>query len=140
MRWITRTEVKVDRTACAWLIKRYIDEAAEFHFAPTETVLAEADRLDAVPFDVPGVVFGHHDGRCSFDALVERYGFKERAMQKMAEIVRGADGLVPNPVPESIELIAYINDLAAQRTGDAERVTAMMPVFDAMLEKIKQRN
>ena len=130
----------MDRTACAWLIKRYIDEAAEFHFAPTETVLAEADRLDAVPFDVPGVVFGHHDGRCSFDALVERYGFKERAMQKMAEIVRGADGLVPNPVPESIELIAYINDLAAQRTGDAERVTAMMPVFDAMLEKIKQRN
>lgn len=139
MRWITRSGVKVDRTACAWLIKRYIDEAAEFHFAPSETVLAEADRLDAIPFDVPGVRFGHHGGNCSFDALVERYGFKERAMLMMADIVRGADGLVPTPPPESIELMAYINDLAAQRTGDDERVKAMMPVYDRMLERTRQR-
>jgi hypothetical protein len=140
MRWITRTGVKVDRTACAWLIKRFIDEAAEFHFAPTETVLSESDRQDAIPFDVPGVRFGHHDGKCSFDALLERYGFKELPMLKMAEIVRGADGLLPKPLPESIELVAYINDLAAQGAGDAERVDAMMPVYDAMLEKIKQRH
>lgn len=139
MRWITRTGVNVDRTACAWLIKRFIDETAVFHFAPTETVLAQAELLDAIPFDVPGVRFGHHDGKCSFDALVERYGFKDLAMLRMADIVRGAGGLVPTPPLESAELVAYVDDLAAQGAGDAERTGAMMPVYDAMLERIRQR-
>jgi len=127
----------VDRTACAWLIKKFIDEAAEFHYAPTESVLAEAERLDAIPFDVPGVTFGHHDGRCSFDALVERYGFKELAMLRLAEIVRGADGLLPDPPKESRDLITYINELSAKDAGDSERVMTMMTIYDSLLERLK---
>ena len=80
MKWITRERVKVDRVACPWLIKKFIDQEAEFRFVPPDQVLAIAEREGATPFDVPGVELGHHDGRCSFEAIVSKYRLDDPAL------------------------------------------------------------
>jgi hypothetical protein len=74
MKWITRERVKVDRVACPWLIRRFVDRDAEFLFVPADQVLDVARREGAIPYDLPGVELGHHGGRCSFEAIVTRYG------------------------------------------------------------------
>ena len=92
MKWITRERVKVDRVACPWLIKKFIDPAAEFLFVPAEEVMTVAEREGAVPYDVKGVELGHHGKECSFDALVKKYKLGEDpAMVLLAKIVNGAD-------------------------------------------------
>ena len=92
MRWITREHVKVDRVACPWLIKTFVDKDAEFHFVPVDKVQTEAVRLKAIPFDVPNAELGHHGKECSFDAIVKKYGLeKDRALVLLARIVNGAD-------------------------------------------------
>src|SRR5215211_6170141 len=73
MKWITRERVKVDRVACPWLIKKFVDKDAEFIFVPSDKVMAEAKRLDAIPYDVPNVELGHHGKECSFEAIVKKY-------------------------------------------------------------------
>lgn len=93
MRWITRERVRVDRVACPWLIRRFVDPDAEFIFVPADRVVEEADRLGAIPFDVEGAELGHRDGRCSFEAILEKYGLAARdpALALMGRIVNGAD-------------------------------------------------
>ena len=91
MKWITRERVKVDRVACPWLIKKCIDKDAEFLFVPADKVLEIAEREGATPFDIPGAELGHHNGKCSFEAILEKYRIKEPAMDLLAEIVHGAD-------------------------------------------------
>jgi hypothetical protein len=92
MKWVTRERVKVDRVACPWLIRKFIDPGAEFLFVPAENVTEVARREGAVPFDVPGVEFGHHGKECSFDALVKRHGLdRDPALVLLAKIVNGAD-------------------------------------------------
>lgn len=91
MKWVTRERVKVDRVACPWLIKKFIDPEAEFLFVPGEMVLEIAEKLNAIPFDVPDVKFGHHDGKCSFEALIEEYRLTSPALRMLAQIVHGAD-------------------------------------------------
>ncbi|MGA2265372.1 MAG: chromate resistance protein ChrB domain-containing protein [Phycisphaerae bacterium] len=92
MKWITRERAKVDRVACPWLIKRFIDPQAEFLFAPAERVAEIARQEQAVPFDVKDVELGHHGQECSFDAIVKKYGLaKDPALVLMAKIVNGAD-------------------------------------------------
>lgn len=92
MKWITREKVKVDRVACPWLIQKFIDPQAEFLFVPSGQVLDEAQRLGAIPYDVPGVEFGHHGQECSFDALVKKHGLdRDPALVLLARIVNGAD-------------------------------------------------
>src|SRR6201993_3252245 len=92
MKWITREKVKVDRVACPWLIKKFIDPQAEFLFVPAEQVLSVAALEGAIPFDVPGVEFGHHGKECSFDALVKTHGLaNDPAIMLLAKIVNGAD-------------------------------------------------
>jgi hypothetical protein len=91
MKWITRERVKVDRVACPWLIKKFIDPEAEFKFVPGDSVLPVAEREGAIPFDVVGVELGHHDGKCSFEALVGKYQIKDPAISLLSEIVHGAD-------------------------------------------------
>lgn len=92
MKWITRANVKVDRVACPWLIRKFVDKDAEFHFAPADRVQGEAGRLGAVPFDVPNAELGHHGKECSFDAIVKKYGLdKDPALVLLARIVNGAD-------------------------------------------------
>jgi hypothetical protein len=83
--------VKVDRVACPWLIKKFVDTGAEFLFVPAEEVLATAQREGATPFDIPDVELGHHEGRCSFEAIVARYRINDPAVRLLAQIVHGAD-------------------------------------------------
>ena len=92
MKWITRERVKVDRVACPWLIKRFIDPDAELLFVPTDTVMEVAQREHATPYDVKDVELGHHGKECSFDALVKKYKLgQDPAMVLLAKIVNGAD-------------------------------------------------
>jgi hypothetical protein len=92
VRWITREHVKVDRVACPWLIKKFVDPDAEFIFVPAENVLVEAKRLEAIPYDVPGVELGHRDGRCSFEAILAKYGLGgDPALVLLGKVVNGAD-------------------------------------------------
>lgn len=92
MKWITRERVKVDRVACPWLIKKFIDKDAEFHFVPDDKVDAEAKRLDAIPYDVKGVELGHHGQECSFEAILKKYKLTgDPALMLLGRIVNGAD-------------------------------------------------
>jgi hypothetical protein len=92
MKWITRERVKVDRVACPWLIRKFIDPGAEFLFVPADKVMEVAERERAVPFDVPNVEFGHHGKACSFDALLKKYDLgSDPALVLLAKIVNGAD-------------------------------------------------
>jgi hypothetical protein len=92
MNWITREHVKVDRVACPWLIKKFVDPGAEFYFVPPEKVIPEASRLNATPFDVPGVELGHHGKECSFEAILKTYYLTaDPALQLLGKIVNGTD-------------------------------------------------
>jgi hypothetical protein len=92
MKWITREKVKVDRVACPWLIKKFVDKDAEFLFVPAEKVQSEAARLGAIPYDVPNAELGHHGKECSFDAIVKKHGLvKDPAIVLLSRIVNGAD-------------------------------------------------
>jgi len=91
MKWVTRERVKVDRVACPWLISKFIDSQAEFLFVPAPDVMAVAERERATPFDVPGVELGHHDGKCSFEAIIEKHRISDPALDLLARIVHGAD-------------------------------------------------
>ncbi|MFB3818014.1 MAG: chromate resistance protein ChrB domain-containing protein [Candidatus Methylomirabilales bacterium] len=92
MKWITRERVKVDRVACPWLIRKFVDPEAEFHFVPADMVMREAERLGATPFDVEGVELGHHGPACSFEAILEKYRLaKDPALLLLGKIVNGAD-------------------------------------------------
>jgi len=91
MKWITRERVKVDRVACPWLIKKFIDSEAEFMFVSADSVMSVAEREGAIPFDVPNVELGHHDGKSSFEAIVRKYQIEDQAIRLLAEIVHGAD-------------------------------------------------
>jgi hypothetical protein len=92
MKWITRENVKVDRVACPWLIRKFVDKEAEFLFVPADKVQSEAARTKAIPYDVPNAELGHHGKECSFDAMVKKYGLtKDPALVLLARIVNGAD-------------------------------------------------
>lgn len=91
MKWITKEKVKVDRVACPWLIRKFIDPDAEFLFVKPEMVKPTAEAEKAIPYDVPGVDLGHKQGRCSFEAIVEHYRLQDPALRLLAEIVHGAD-------------------------------------------------
>ncbi|MBI4067213.1 chromate resistance protein, partial [Candidatus Gottesmanbacteria bacterium] len=106
MKWVTREKAKVDRIACPWLIKNFIDKDAEFLFVPTDQVLTVAEKEQAISFDAANAKFTHtQDGKCTFEVLVEHYKIDDPAVQKLAKIVHGAD--VPKDVtltPESAGL------------------------------------
>lgn len=92
MKWITRENVQVDRVACPWLIRKFVDKKAEFLFVPADQVMAVAEREGATPYDVKGVELGHHGKECSFDAIVKKYKLtSDPALVLLARIVNGAD-------------------------------------------------
>jgi hypothetical protein len=92
MKWITREHIKVDRVACPWLIKKFVDKGAEFIFAPADMVMSEAKRLDAIPYDVKDVELGRHDKECSFEAILKKYNLAgDPALVLLGRIVNGAD-------------------------------------------------
>ena len=110
MKWITRERVKVDRVACPWLIKKFVDQEAEFVFVPADQVMEEAKRLGAVPYDVKDVELGHHGKECSFEAILKKYTLiSDAALVLLGRIVNGADTdntLYSQPEGPGLEAIA----------------------------------
>ena len=131
-RWVTRERPKVDRIACPWLIRRFIDPDAEFLYVPKGDVLRIAKERSAIPYDVPDVEFTHVGGRCSFDAFVYRYRLTDPAMQELATIVRGADTNRPDLAPQAAGLVSISLGLSALYADDHEMLEHGMVVYDAL--------
>lgn len=132
MKWITREKARVDRIACPWLITRFIDRRPTFLFVPDDQVLAVAAREDAVPYDVPNVELGHHGERCSFDAFIDKYELADRALQSLAEIVRGADTGARRLTPESAGLYAAASGFRLIAKDDHDNMARQFPMYDAL--------
>lgn len=132
MKWITRSHVHVDRVACPWLIKRFIDSEAEFIFVPAGQIGKVAKETGAVPFDAPGVELGHHDGACSFQTIVRVYDLKDPALLFLAEIVGCADTdrLADQPVAAGLEAIAV--GYSIRFPDDAENLARQFEVYDSL--------
>ena len=139
MKWVTREHVHVDRTACPWLIKRFVDPKAEFIFVPTEKILATAKKENAIPYDVQGVELGHHGEKCSFDAIVEKYKIKDPAVLEVAKIVRAADTGKMEAVPEAIGLEAVMSGISIIAKDDYEAVEKAGIVYDALYTRSKMK-
>ena len=141
MKWITRERVKVDRVACPWLIKKFVDPDAEFLFVPAPEVMAIAERERATPYDVPGVALGHHGKECSFDAIVKQYKLDaDPAMALLAKIVNGAD--TDNSLwnqPESAGLAAIAEGFRHLGLNDDHEINAAQwIVYDALYAYCKE--
>jgi rhodanese-related sulfurtransferase len=131
-RWITRARPKIDRIACPWLIRRFIDPRAEFFYVPVERVFAEAKRLDAVPYDLSGAPIGHEGEGCSFDALIAAFDLHDSALDKVARIVRGADTDRHDLAPQCAGLLAVSKGMSLLHEDDHAMLEATMPVYDAL--------
>ncbi len=134
-RWITRARPKIDRIACPWLIRRFIDPRATFFYVPTAQVLDEAARLNAVAFDIPGAPVSHtgKDGElCSFDALLLGFDLHLPALDLLARIVRGADTDKLDLAPQCAGLLATSLGMSALHDDDHAMLQAMLPVYDAL--------
>ena len=142
MRWITRKDVRVDRVACPWLIKRFIDPQAEFLFVCEEELLERARLEKAIPFDAtrfPEVKLNHRGERSTFEAILEDYKLSDPALQRLGLIVRGADVKGQEQAsPESVGLRAVAHGFALSARTDEERLAYEFPVYDALLEYVRQ--
>jgi hypothetical protein len=142
MRWITRKNAKVDRVACPWLIKRFIDPQAEFLFVREEELLEKARVEEAIPFDAtrfPQVKLNHRGDRCTFEAILEDYKLSDPALQRLGLIVRGADMKgQEQESPESPGLRAIAHGFAASVSSDEQRLVYEFPIYDALLEYVGQ--
>lgn len=141
MNWITREHVKVDRVACPWLIKRFIDPEANFLFVPVDRIAETAKEEGATPFDAPGVELGHRDGKCSFEAILWKYGLKDPALQSLAGIVRGADIREEiDRTPESPGLKAIAEGFGKIGLKDDHEILAKeFPVYDALYAYCREK-
>ena len=131
-RWITRSRPKIDRIACPWLVRRFIDPLATFDYVPTESVFTEAKARSAVPYDIPGAVVTHRGERCSFDAFIEDFELRDPALDLLATIVRGADTDRLDLAPQSAGLLATSLGLSKRFADDHAMLEAAMPVYDGL--------
>jgi hypothetical protein len=139
MKWVTRARPKVDRVACPWLIRRFVDPQAEFLYVPADQVAAVAAREGATPFDVPNAELGHHGPECSFDAIVKKYHLTDPALLRLALIVRGADTAAKDLTPESRGLEAVAEGFRLVYHDDHELLEREMPVYDALYAYCQQQ-
>jgi rhodanese-related sulfurtransferase len=131
--WVTRARPKVDRIACPWLIRRFIDPDAIFLFVAPSDVAGVAKRFGATPFDVEGVFWSHRDDLCTFDVMVEEFGLAGLTpLQQLAVIVRGADTARPEIAPQAAGLLALSLGLSRMYSDDLEQLEAGMPLYDAL--------
>lgn len=133
MKWITRSHVHVDRVACPWLITRFIDNEAEFLFVPVSQIEQAARENDAIPFDAPAVELGHHDGRCSFESIILKYGLKEPGLLRLAKIIHAADideDIDMDPLARGVEAIA--TGFSLRFPNDEENLAVQFEVYDAL--------
>jgi hypothetical protein len=139
MKWVTREKAKVDRIACPWLIKKFVDAQAEFLFVPPEKVMQVAETQGAIPFDVPNVELGHHGDKCSFDAIIEKYNLQDKALLELAKIVRGADTANRVLTPESAGLVAVAEGFRAITKDDFDNMSKQFYVYNALYEFCKMK-
>lgn len=141
MKWVTRKNASVDRIACPWLIKRFIDPDAEFLYVPASDVAAVAQRDGAIPYDVGGVELGHVDGRCSFESIVLKYGLHDPALERLALIVHGADVAADlRATPEAAGLKAIAHGFAIVHGDEDHRKIALeTPLYDALYAWCQQQ-
>jgi AraC-like DNA-binding protein len=132
MKWITREKPKIDRIACPWLIKNFVDNDAAFIYVPADTVKEQAKKLNAIPFDVPDVEFSHHDDKCTFDYILEKYKIKDPALHTVAVIVRGADTDRHDIASQASGLWAISAGLAYNISDDHELLEKGMIIYDAL--------
>ncbi len=135
--WVTRERPKIDRIACPWLIRRFIDPLAEFVYVPAGEVLAYAERHQATPYDVPGVTFTHRDEKCSFDALLADFDLHDRPLDDLATVVRGADTGKVELTAQSPGLLAISLGLSRLYADDHEMLAHGMTVYDALYAWLK---
>jgi hypothetical protein len=131
VKWVTRARPKIDRIACPWLIARFIDAGAEFLYVPADQVLKVAAETGAIPYDIPGVDYGHVGELCSFDAFLRLHALDDPALQRLAVIVRGADTGRPDLAPECAGLLAQSLGLSALYADDHEMLRHGMAMYDA---------
>jgi len=132
MKWITRERPKIDRIACPWLIKNFVDKDAEFIYVPADTVKEQAKKLNATPFDVPDVEFSHHDDKCTFDYILEKYRIKDHALHTLAVIIRGADTDRHDIASQASGLWAISAGLAYNVKDDYKLLENGMMIYDAL--------
>lgn len=137
MRWITREKVKVDRVACPWLIKNFIDAEAEFVFLPHNTDWSALK--DGIVYDVPGCGLGHHGEDVSFDSILKKHGLTDPALKLLAEIVRAADSHPSNPHPAGEGLRWVAHGFSALGLSDHELLEREFIVYDALYAQCKRR-
>ncbi len=136
-KWITRERPKIDRIACPWLIRRFIDPLAEFLYVPASQVVSAAKSLSATPYDVPDVQFSHRGEKCSFDAFIRDFEINDPALSELAAIVRGADTGRLELTPQSPGLLAISLGLSALYPNDHEILEHGMTIYDALYAWLK---
>jgi AraC-like DNA-binding protein len=132
MKWITRERPKIDRIACPWLIKRFVDSEAEFIYVPYEMVVTKAKQLNAIPFDIPDVEYTHYGDECTFDYIIKKHKIKDQAINTLASIVRGADTDRHDLASQSSGLWAISAGLAYDTKDDQELLKKGMMIYDSL--------
>ena len=132
MKWVTREFVHVDRTACPWLIKKFIDPQAEFTFVPPDKIEGLARTQEMTPFDAPGVKLGHKDGKCSFETRIEEFELRDPALSELAKIVHSADTSDTGLAPEGSGLSAIMTGARLNASSDSEAVERAAYVYEAL--------
>lgn len=132
MKWVTRARPKIDRLACPWLIRRFVDAEAEILYVANADVLRVAAEQGAIPFDVPGVELTHEGPLCSFDAFLKKYRLTNPALHRLADIVRAADTDTLDQSPQAPGLLAISLGLGANFADDQELLRAGLPLYDAL--------
>ena len=137
-RWVTRERPKIDRIACPWLVRRFVDPGAEFLYVPVSEVKRVAEKETATPYDVAGVEFTHVGERCSFDAFLEKFHLREAALERLATIVRGADTGRLDLAPQAPGLLAISQGLSLNFHDDHEMLAHGMVMYDALYAWCRQ--
>lgn len=132
MKWITRERPKIDRIACPWLIRNFVDKEAEFIYVPKETVFGQAKALNAIPYDLPGAEYTHEGAYCTFDYIIKKHKLTDEALLQIAEIVRGADTDSFELAPQAAGLWAISAGLSYNHKDDHEMLAIGLKVYDAL--------
>jgi len=132
MKWITRERPKIDRIACPWLIKHFVDKNAEFIYVPKEQVFDKAKELDAIPYDIPGAEYSHYGDECTFDYIIKKHQLTDPSLLQLALIVRGADTDRFDLARQSAGLWAISAGLSYNYKDDREMLAIGMKIYDAL--------
>ncbi len=132
MKWITRERPKIDRIACPWLIRHFVDREAEFIYVPKEEVFRKAKELDAIPYDIPGAEYSHYDEECTFDYILKKHQLNDPSLHQLASIIRGADTHHFELSSQSAGLWAISAGLSYNYKDDHEMLSIGMKIYDAL--------